>query len=145
MTPHRVFLSALAAIATLLLGCEKSTEPQNPRIVSYQVPGCQAQLGKLASSDSCFSYQFHQALVVEFCMVANCCPDSNRFRLRSNVGNDTIFVSVSDTAPPLCNCLCPYVLHFEFYDLPRDSYTFFCTREDYSSRLVFYSARVNRN
>jgi hypothetical protein len=136
---------ALGVLAVLMAACERSTEPDAPSVVAFQVPGCGANLLKASASDSCFSYQFHDALIVDFCATANCCPDSDRFSFRHRISHDTIFVAIADTAAQLCNCICSYVLHMEFRDLPGDSYVFFCTREDYSDRLVFYSERVHRN
>jgi hypothetical protein len=139
-----VFL-AIGVLALLIPTCEQSTEVPSPSVSAFQVPGCGSDFLRVTVNDSCFSYQFHDALVVEFCMSANCCPDSNRFSFRHMVSHDTILVTVSDTAAHLCHCICNYVLHMEFRDLPGDNYVFFCTREDYSDRLVFYSERVHRN
>jgi hypothetical protein len=135
----------ISVLCVVMLACEKSTEPTASNVIAFQVPRCQQELRKSATTDSCFSYQFHDALVVDFCAMGNCCPDSNRFSFKHMISHDTIMVTIADTARPLCNCLCTYVLHMEFPDLPGDSYVFFCTREDYSDRLVFYSERVHRN
>ena len=139
------FVLVLSVLAVFMLGCEGSTEPDAPDVVAFQVPGCGANLLKASATDSCFSYQFHDALIVDFCATANCCPDSNRFSFNQRISHDTIMVTIADTAAHLCRCICTYVLHMEFRDLPGDSYVFFCTREDYSSRIVFYSERVRRN
>jgi hypothetical protein len=72
---------ALGVLAVFMFACERSTEPDAPSVVAFQVPGCGANLVKASASDSCFSYQFHDALIVDFCATANCCPDSNRFSL----------------------------------------------------------------
>lgn len=136
---------AIGVLALLIPTCEQSTDAPSPSVSAFQVPGCGGHLGKAAVNDSCFSYQFRDALVVEFCMNANCCPDSNRFSFRHTVSHDTIYVAVSDTAAHLCHCICNYVLHMEFRDLPGDNYVIFCTQEDYSDRVVFYSERVHRN
>jgi len=100
--------------------------------------------GVVFTADSCFSYDFHDALVVEFCALANCCPDTNRFAIAHSVQNDSIVVTIADTARHLCRCICTYVLHVEFSDLQEDSYQFVCRREDYSSQIVPYSQRVFR-
>jgi hypothetical protein len=139
------FVLAFGVLAVFMFACERSTEPDTPSVVAFQVPGCGANLLKASASDSCFSYQFHDALIVDFCATANCCPDSNRFSFKQRVSHDTIMVTIADTAAHLCRCICPYVLHMEFRDLPGDSYIFFCTWDDYSDRLVFYSERVHRN
>jgi hypothetical protein len=136
---------AIGLLALLIPTCEQSTDTQSPGVSAFQVPGCGSHLLKVTATDSCFSYQFHDALIVEFCMSANCCPDSNRFSFRHRISQDSIMVTIADTARPLCNCICTYVLHMEFRDLPADDYIFFCTRSDYSDRVVFYSERVHRS
>lgn len=145
MKDRRGVVFAISVLVMLMRACETSTEPDAHDVIAFQVPGCQRQLGKSTASDSCFSYQFHDALIVDFCASANCCPDSNRFSFKRTVSHDTIMVTIADTAAHLCRCICRYVLHMEFHDLPGDNYVFFCTREDYSDRLVFYSERVHRN
>jgi hypothetical protein len=128
-------------------GCSKSVSPDNGGIRIEQIPGCKSgQLGKRSlSTDSCFTYQFSDALDVYFCASANCCPDSNRFRIRHDIRSDTIFVTIADTAAQLCRCNCTYMLHAEFHNLPKDRYVFFCSREDYSSLAVLYSVPVQRH
>jgi hypothetical protein len=138
-------ISVIGILCVIVLACEESNEPEIANLIAYQVRGCQPQLLKVSANDSCFSYQFHDALIVDFCATANCCPDSNRFSFRHTVSHDTIMMTIADTARHLCNCTCTYALHTEFRDLPGDSYVFFCTREDYSSQLVFYRERVHRN
>jgi hypothetical protein len=96
-------------------------------------------------SDSCFSYRFDEALLVDLCATGNCCPDAERFSIKQDIQNDTIVVTIADTAAQLCRCLCCYLLHFEFHDLQYSSYMFVCRREDYSSRIIIYSLRVYRN
>jgi hypothetical protein len=136
---------AISALALLIPTCEESTDTHSPDVSAFQVPGCGGHLLKVTATDSCFSYQFQDALVVDFCASANCCPDSNRFSFRHRISQDTIMVTIADAAASLCRCICNYVLHMEFRDLPGDNYVFFCTREDYSDRVVIYSERVHRN
>ncbi len=134
-------------IAALMLpGCSKSVSPEDDQTRIVQIPGCKSgQLGKSSqSTDSCFTYQFHDALVVYFCATANCCPDTDRFLIRHQTRSDTILVTIADTAAHLCRCSCTYMLHAEFHNLPGDHYVFVCQREDYSSRLVLYSELVHR-
>jgi hypothetical protein len=144
MLHPRIILTLVAVLALILSACHKSTEPGSPGVVAYQVPGCASQLGNRVFSDSCFSYQFHDALLVDFCASANCCPDSNRFSIKHRIGTDSIIVTIADTAAQLCFCICPYVLHVEFHDLPEDSYLFVCERRDYSSQILLYTQRVHR-
>jgi hypothetical protein len=138
----------LFAVATLFnSGCSKSVSPDNAGIRIEQMPGCKSgQLGKGShATDSCFTYQFTNALDVYFCASANCCPDSNRFSIRNEIRSDTIFVTIADTAAHLCRCNCTYMLHAEFHDLPKDRYVFLCSREDYSSLALLYSVTVQRH
>jgi hypothetical protein len=138
----------VASIALLsLAGCVKPTELSGTAGTSasvHQIPGCVQSVLRTSSADSCFEYQFRQTLQIRFCASANCCPDSNRFAIRQRISGDTIYVVVADTARPLCRCSCSYELLLSIDEPDRDEYVFFCTREDYSSRLVIYSERVRR-
>jgi hypothetical protein len=138
----------LAWSACTWMSCfHQSTNPESQQAqgLIYQIRGCQTALAKnLAANDSCFSYHFERTLRLDFCLSGNCCPDSNRFRLSYKIRSDTIFVAVADTAAQLCRCICIYMIHAEFDDLPMDHYLFYCTREDYSSQLVHYREHVYR-
>lgn len=107
------------------LACQPSTESQQRggEFHLYQANGCQSgDLSKAAVGDSCFTYQFDADLILDFCVSANCCPDSNRFVLSTDMRSDTIAISVQDTAANLCLCTCNYIVHAEFYDMPEDMY-----------------------
>lgn len=125
----------------LLLTCtDRSSNPGNQPIQAslYQVGGCQSHgLDKVVSGDSCLSYQFKDKLVADFCLVGNCCPDSNRFELSYEISHDTIFVAVADTAERLCNCFCYYTARAEFDNLPLNHYMFYCTRADDGDRVIY--------
>ena len=139
----------LALSAQVFLSCsDKSSNPTKLPVQGSlrQLPGCQQlYLTKVTSNDSCFMYQFSDKLMVDFCLSANCCPDSNRFSLRYEIRNDTIFVVAADTAAHLCYCNCSYLIRAEFDNLPLNHYVFYCTREDYSDRKVFYNQHVYRS
>ena len=119
----------ISFLPILLLGaflaCEQSPEPQKwgGEYQLYQVNGCQdGELSKAATGDSCFTYQFDSDLILDFCVSANCCPDSGRFTLEQAIQNDSITITVLDTAANLCFCDCSYIIHAEFYDMPEDMY-----------------------
>ncbi|UCD38292.1 MAG: hypothetical protein JSW54_02080 [Fidelibacterota bacterium] len=104
---------------------DESTQPDpwDGEALLYQAGGCQAaSFYKTALVDS-FSYQFGDDLILDFFVSSNCCPDTNRFELFSSVDEDTIAITVVDTAQHLCHCTCPYRIHTEFIDLPLDEYT----------------------
>ncbi|HEX9652445.1 MAG TPA: hypothetical protein VGA99_01940 [bacterium] len=115
-----------------MLGCfscsEQATNPEgSPLNQLYQVGGCGGVgLWKTSSGDTCFSYQFDSRLSVDFCVSANCCPDTNRFSLAYTMEEDKINIAVQDTAARLCRCVCPYVIHAEFHDLPLDYFLIVC-------------------
>jgi hypothetical protein len=122
---------------------DKGTTPGNIQQANqlYQIPGCQRGLiPKSSGGDSCFSYQFAADLLVDFCVAANCCPDSNRFSIAARIFGDTIKVAVHDTAAQECRCLCAYAIHSEFSDLPLDRYRFICLYGD----SVKYAVEVLR-
>ncbi|MFB0515087.1 MAG: hypothetical protein ACETWG_00600 [Candidatus Neomarinimicrobiota bacterium] len=77
-------------------------------------------------------------------MSANCCPDSNRFTLSSKISKDLISITVLDTASKICRCICPYTIHAEFNDLPRDFYDVHITADTYYDTLI-YQESVQRN
>ena len=58
-----------------------NTQETQVEFSSYQIPGCNypSPLGKISLQDSCFSYSFNDTLKIDFCVLGNCCPDSNRF------------------------------------------------------------------
>ncbi len=144
MIPARFFFLVISAMIAFW-GCEKSVSPVRNADSITQMPGCLSTLRASATPDSCFSYQFHDVLVVDFCASANCCPDVNRFSSKHTVCSDTIAVTIADTAAHHCRCTCTYNLHAEFSELTGNQYLFVVYREDYSSRVVFYSERVFRN
>ncbi|NVM56579.1 MAG: hypothetical protein HWN51_00445 [Desulfobacterales bacterium] len=112
-------------ILSAWLTCEKSTksEPWSGEYTLFQVPGCQSNaLAKSFSKDSCFTYQFDTDLLIDFYVNGNCCPDSNRFDLFSEIRHDTIAITVLDTAGRGCWCICDYIIHAEFSGLLLDSY-----------------------
>lgn len=119
----------ISLMPILLLGtflaCKPSTEPREwgGEYQLYQVDGCQTiDLGKSAVGEPCFNYQFDADLILDFCMSANCCPDSNRFALSQAIQDDSITITVQDTAANLCFCDCSYTIRAEFYDMPEDKY-----------------------
>ncbi len=144
MNPAR-FHILIIVLMIMFCGCEKSVSPGKNTNFVTQTPGCLSTLHASATPESCFSYQFHDVLVVDFCASANCCPDRNRFSSQYAIRNDTIAVTIADTAAHLCRCTCTYNLHAEFSELTGNQYLFVVYRQDYSSRLVFYSERVFRN
>jgi len=145
MNNRNYALFAMFTLPLLILSCNISTEPADSTMVALQVGGCQHGLGKSISGDSCFTYQYHDALILDFCASGNCCPDSNRFSFTHRVSQDTIVVTVSDTAAHLCRCICTYLLHVEIYNLDRDEYILLCARDDYSSQYIMYSQRIRRS
>ena len=114
-------IHGLIGLLLFIFACESdNTYNAQP---NFSQSGCLDDgLGKIADMDSLFYYSFDNSLIIDFSVSANCCPDSNRFTISSDIFEDTITITVTDTAAHLCNCTCPYILHTEFYDLPRDCY-----------------------
>jgi hypothetical protein len=146
MNMLRSIILAVCIAGMSFLDCSGSVGPESSQNSIIQVPGCKSgQIAKLSAvSDSCLTYVFRDVLYVDFCAFANCCPDSNRFSFKHSIDRDTILVTIADTAAHLCRCNCTYYLHAEFHDLPGERYVFVCQRMDYSSRVVLYSAVVQR-
>jgi hypothetical protein len=138
---NQMFL-CIGVLVGILSCSDQPTEPEHVKAQLYQISGCSGLgLTKAAVDDSCFSYKFAQDLVVDFCVSANCCPDSLRFQFTHDIRHDTILVAVADTAANLCRCICNYVIHAEFTDLPRDRYVFCC----YYGEAMVYNEKVNRS
>lgn len=126
MKTIRISMLSAFVLLGLSIACKTtSTEPKewDGQFQLVQVNGCQSGgLGKYVVGDSLFSYQFEDDLLLDFRVTANCCPDSNRFVLDQEVHGDTVTITVWDIAPDLCLCICPYLIHAEFYDMPEDKY-----------------------
>jgi hypothetical protein len=140
----RFHLLLFAAMLFAVSSCsDKSNGPETETPIHsiVQVPGCMGG-GKEdgASHDSCFAYTFERDLDISWCVPANCCPDSQRFSLSSSVFNDTIMVTVSDTARKLCRCICSYDVHARYIDLPFDSYVVIVDYDD----GIYYREIVHR-
>ena len=117
--------------------CSENSSPidleDHSSIASFhQLPGClESPLLKSASpSLRCFDYTFNGDLELEFCLPANCCPDSNRFDYNYAISNDTIYFTVLDTAKNLCDCICNYKIETKIIDLFKDAYIFQCLYYD---------------
>jgi len=130
----RIFFRIVQLVITviimlLFLSCkEKSTDPQNAEI-AFSVSSSKCALHGLAKGsilDSLFTYSFSNDLLIDFSVWSNCCPDSNRFIINQSSRADTLNVMVLDTAQHLCHCICPYVIHAEFQNLPNDHYVVRC-------------------
>ena len=124
-----IYFILITLTLTVIFSC--NTAPTNNDDTSkgdiYQIPGCgNHTLAKSTFSpeDYSFVYQFDSKLIIEFVVMANCCPDSDRFDLSYNVNKDTIFVVVEDTARNLCYCTCPYTIHLEINNPLENHYYF---------------------
>jgi len=120
----------LGFIVFLCFSCkDKSTNPETQSTISFssQSSKCLSHgLAKSSGLDSVFTYSFTQSLIIDFSVNANCCPDSNRFNISNIIRADTLIVSVADTARSLCHCICLYMIHVEFGNLPNDHYVVRC-------------------
>lgn len=140
-----LFITLVGTGICFFLSC--SSQSNEPELLSaenfliYQVPGC-ADAAQIAIVDNelCFSYSFTDTLTVDFCLPANCCPDSNRFEFSYTISNDRISVAVADTAEHLCRCICPYVIRAEIHDLTLDRYVFICTYDG----EIWYNEEIQR-
>ena len=131
-------------VVCILAVCQKSANsPSESRATGdlIQLAGCARDvLEKASDADSCFTYTFGDNLTVDFCVTANCCPDTDRFQLDYSIGAGSIQVTVLDTAENLCRCICPYLIHTEFTELSEDSYHFIVEYNE----SVLYEKQVSR-
>lgn len=146
MHSQRTTAIILFILLATVPACDNSVKPGGDPATIVELPGCKSPgLEKNAVlDDSCFSYDFHNVLTADFCIVANCCPDSNRFSIEHSFSKDTITVTVADTAARLCRCDCTHWLHAEFSDLEGDQFQFLVYLEDSSNAALLYSVRLQR-
>jgi hypothetical protein len=139
----RIFwFGVLACLILSLLACSESTTKPKTESLVYQIGRCQHTLGSAAlTGDSCFTATFTQNLLIDFCLLANCCPDTNRFALNASINGDTILIVAADTAASLCHCLCNYKVRAEFQSLPLSQYLVLCSYND----SIVYRETVNRD
>ena len=135
MTKHLVIPVVFVVIAIGLFTCNgTSTEGDHVSAPSFscQYSKCLTPGNILRHDrfDSVFVYSFTDSLSIDFSVIANCCPDSDRFSVSPLTGNDTIVVSVIDTAKADCRCGCLYMIHAEFSGLPNDQYVVCCNISD---------------
>ena len=128
----RVFwFGVLVCLILSLLACSESTTKPKTESLVYQVGRCQHTGGSAAlAEDSCFTATFAKDLLIDLCLVANCCPDTNRFALITLINSDTVLIVAADTAANLCHCLCNYNVHAEFHNLPLSQYLVLCSYKD---------------
>lgn len=139
-----VLKSLIYSIVLFLITCSGSvTEMENNDSFIYQIPGCQNQsLARTTMEDSCFTYEFKDKLIIDFCVVANCCPDTDRFSISSFVNDDTITVTVVDTAANLCDCVCEYIIHSEFDELFSNEIFFICY---FNNEILYQKSLIRSN
>jgi hypothetical protein len=148
---RQVLLAVAGIVIVVFFSCpEKVTNPDEHTApaFSYNVGKCIPMPTIRAFADSAFSYSFADTLLVDFWVIANCCPDSDRFDVISTVGTDTLFITIVDTAASLCNCTCPYFIHAEFGNLPKAHYVvrcrFTCLASPYLDRDALYLVEVHK-
>ncbi len=136
----------LGLCSVLYFSCkDKSTDPETQQSVAFssQSSKCLSQgLPRHNYFDSLFTYSFNDSLIIDFTVIANCCPDSNRFSISYNIRTDTLIISIADTAENLCDCICPYMIHTEFWNLPADHYIVRCNLQNYKDPI--YLVEVHR-
>ena len=111
-----------------------------------QIPGCSSHgLIRLSSSDTSFAWTFTDRLVIDFCLTGDCTPDSIRFATSHSISSDTIYVVSVDTATYNQKCICVFIIHGEFENLPLDYYVVICSRVDNGVETVSYNRDVYRN
>jgi hypothetical protein len=131
MMSRVIWIGVLVCLIFSLLACSESTTKPKTESHVYQVGRCQHNMIKEAvADDSCFTATFAQDLVIGLCLVANCCPDTNRFELSTQIKNDTILIVAADTAASLCRCLCNYKVRAEFSNPPLSQYLVLCSYGD---------------
>jgi len=143
---HTKIFFVFAGFIFLCSSCSDESITPVKQTVLKQIAGCnKLSLNKSGSANSCFSYSFKDNLILDFCVSGNCCPDKDRYILTSGIVGDSIFITIKDTAQNLCRCNCNYIIHSEFFSLPRSNYIVKCIRKELPEDQVIYLEQVNRN
>ncbi|MEW6196745.1 MAG: hypothetical protein AB1521_16485 [Bacteroidota bacterium] len=148
MNCQKLFVLLFSVVLVIFAGCSDSvTSDENSKASIKQVGGCTSAAFKkdAGQTDSCFSYEFHNDLKVQFCAPGNCCPDSNRFTGEYRISTDTIVVTIEDTAANLCKCMCNYNIRAELEGLLLNRYLFKVEKQDSSYRQTLYSEYIYKD
>lgn len=140
-------LVLLIAVMSLIafFNCKDEITFSEVRANIFQDGKCRGSaLSKTSVADSCFNYIFSNKLSLDFCVIGNCCPDSNRFTSSYSVTDSEIVIRIKDIEPNLCKCICKYMMHAEIVKLRNDWYTVKCIQEfeDHDDQL--YLKTINR-
>jgi hypothetical protein len=136
-----------SVIFFFLLSCNESgTNPEkNLPGFSFYSGKCGRDLLELfGARDSSFEYSFQNDLLIDFIASGNCCPDSDRFIVSSDILSDTIYITVEDTAAHLCRCMCNYHIYSKFSNLQENHYTVLCTLQG-SDAFLYLKDVYRRN
>lgn len=135
----------LLMLVTLLFYCTNEPDYIEPLVSISQKPGCGGFSLNKSSIDTCFNYKFGKELEINFCVVGNCCPDSNRFKFSHRIYADTINISLADTAQNLCRCICNYLIESKIQSLPLNKYIVKVEQNFESEKKLLYTKIVYRN
>lgn len=125
-----------------IYSCSNSTSPNSNLNSSFkQIPGCNNQMLFKTFADSNFTYTFDTYADISFSLPANCCPENNRFDQITLLNDNTITITVIDTAAQLCRCICNYELNIKVMELIENHYTFICVYGD----SIIYNEKIIRN
>ena len=131
MKSRKVLVMALSCV---FIACEEKSSNPDTTSFSFTSSKCVSQgLLKETTLDSLFTYTFNQDLVIDFTVWSNCCPDSNRFSVSHVIRTDTVIITVTDTVPDMCHCVCPYLIHAQVTNLPLNQYVVRCRFENEST------------
>lgn len=128
----RTLIPCVFLLFLVFLSCKDKSTPMPPDEIppfSIQISNC---IGPILwktdriVADSVFAWTFGNKLVLDFSFPANCCIDSNAFSVSRMILNDTITITVTDTVVSFCRCICTYMAHAEFADLPNNHYVIQC-------------------
>ncbi len=141
----KLVLLIVALSLIVFFSCKDEITYSEVRANIFQDGKCRGSaLSKSSAADSCFSYAFSCNLSIDFCVIGNCCPDSNRFTSSYSVTDSEIVIRIKDTAPNLCKCICKYMIHAEIAELRNDWYTIKCIQEFEDHNEQLYLKTINR-
>ncbi len=142
---YKTFLLITFLAIVVLFSCKDEITYSEVNAKIIQDGKCRGSaLSKSSATDSCFSYIFTNTLTIDFCVIGNCCPDSNRFTSSYSVTDSEIVIRIKDIAPNLCKCICKYIIHAEITELRNDRYTVKCIQKFTDHEEQLYIKTITR-
>ena len=122
-------LAALLVLGSTVSAADsESQQPPPEHLLTYDSGHCSRtnadgeRVGPSCPAESVLQWRFEDDLELQFTVWGNCCPESLRFVVSSELHGDTLAIAVVDTAAHLCRCTCRYGVSCTLTGLAGDAY-----------------------